>query len=271
LAREVTGSYTSRYDAGDKPTPRCTIVVGITDERGDIEDEELQIIGSLNRQQTPRRVARVAVVKIMLSESPDEVPLQELVAQAQEAEQLARQRLDGVRKELRKRSDGVPDHHSNVDVAELSTTSIRRQVPWRLGTADLLYYGDRLYIPDDAALKRVLMEALHDAPWDGGHFGTDKTLAKLRKSYFWDAMERDVREYVRTCPVGQKVKAKHHRPYGELQSLPRPKRPFAEITMDFITGLQCEEWLAGSVDPYPSRVFGWMVAGLAVYPETSHI
>ena len=33
------------------------------------------------------------------------------------------------------------------------------------------------------------------------------------------------------------MRAPQHRPYGELQALPCPDRPWQEITMDFITGL----------------------------------
>lgn len=42
---------------------------------------------------------------------------------------------------------------------------------------------------------------------------------------------------MRSCQVCQRVKAKRHKPYGLLQSLPQPPRPWSEISMDFVTGL----------------------------------
>ena len=50
-------------------------------------------------------------------------------------------------------------------------------------------------------------------------------------------MTDDVQDYVKTCAVCQRSKAKRHRPYGELQPLPFPDKPWQEISMDFITDL----------------------------------
>ena len=48
-------------------------------------------------------------------------------------------------------------------------------------------------------------------------------------------MAKDIREYVRSCDVCQKIKHQKHPPYGLLQPLPIPQDPFETITMDFIT------------------------------------
>ena len=50
-------------------------------------------------------------------------------------------------------------------------------------------------------------------------------------------MKADVKEYVDTCDICQRVKVKRHRFYGELNALPQPTGPWKEITMDFITDL----------------------------------
>ena len=50
-------------------------------------------------------------------------------------------------------------------------------------------------------------------------------------------MDRDVNQYISTYAVCQKTKARRHKPYGELSSLPQPSRPFTEVTLDFIVGL----------------------------------
>src|ERR1700761_2711626 len=70
-----------------------------------------------------------------------------------------------------------------------------------------------------------------------GHFGRAKTLELISRKYFWDSMRKDVEQYVRSCMVCQRSKAKRHRPYGELSSLPMPARAWQEISMDFITDL----------------------------------
>lgn len=50
-------------------------------------------------------------------------------------------------------------------------------------------------------------------------------------------MRQDVEEYVQTCLVCQGNAAPRHKPYGQLNPLPQPSRPWKEISMDFITQL----------------------------------
>jgi transposase InsO family protein len=100
----------------------------------------------------------------------------------------------------------------------------------------ILKYHSRAVVPDDPALRQEVMKLHHDDPL-AGHYGIEKTLELLRRSWYWENMEIDVRNYCKECDVCQRVKAKRHKPYGLLASLPQPKRPWGEISMDFITGL----------------------------------
>jgi hypothetical protein len=52
-------------------------------------------------------------------------------------------------------------------------------------------------------------------------------------------MKVDVAKYVSSCGVCQRVKAKHKRPAGLLQSLEDPGWPWDDIAMDFVVGLPC--------------------------------
>src|SRR5579862_7939740 len=71
----------------------------------------------------------------------------------------------------------------------------------------------------------------------GGHFGLAKTSELIRCKYYWPAIGTDIKKHVRTCEVCQRAKVPRHRPYGELQSLPIPDRPWKSVSMDMITGL----------------------------------
>lgn len=231
------------------PNAAITTAEVMEDEETDPDGREARRV--LNLQVTPRYLAKLAVAKASLPEgdSPDEVPLLELIGVAQRADPLTRQRSEGVPKGFTRRfdgtaspgagntaSDGTPELDAG-NAEQIPRTPVPISGLWSIGEDNLLYHRNRPYIPGDIALKHTLMEAFHDCPWDGGHFGASKTLAKLRASYYWESMDKDVHEYVRTCETCQKTKAKLHRPYGELQSLPRPERPFAEISMDYISGL----------------------------------
>ena len=50
-------------------------------------------------------------------------------------------------------------------------------------------------------------------------------------------MSQDVKDYVASCDICQRVKVPRHCPYGSLTSLPQPEGPWQQIAMDFITGL----------------------------------
>lgn len=113
--------------------------------------------------------------------------------------------------------------------------SARDIVTWHLGLAGELLYQEKLFVPEEEAIKQELLQRYHDDPL-AGHFGSAKTLELLQRKYYWPRMATDVREYCKTCHVCQTEKPRRHRVYGSLESLPIPHRPWSEITMDFIVG-----------------------------------
>jgi len=50
-------------------------------------------------------------------------------------------------------------------------------------------------------------------------------------------MNKLLREYVKSCDTCVRSKVPRHRPFGLLQPLPIPSRPWGSIAMDFITDL----------------------------------
>jgi hypothetical protein len=69
-----------------------------------------------------------------------------------------------------------------------------------------------------------------------GHFGHDKTFAKLSESYFWLGMWLEVKRFVDRCRVCQHSKGRKQNA-GFYQPLPIPERPWEAISMDFVLGL----------------------------------
>jgi hypothetical protein len=69
-----------------------------------------------------------------------------------------------------------------------------------------------------------------------GHFGHDKTFAKLSESYFWPGMRADVKRFVDRCRICQHSKGRKQNA-GFYQPLPIPERPWEAISMDFVLGL----------------------------------
>ena len=95
----------------------------------------------------------------------------------------------------------------------------------------------------------------HDDPL-AGHFEVKKTLELLHRKYYWPNpgkknappdMRQLVREYCESCAVCKRSKAPRHKPYGDLQSLPIPEFRWADLTMDFVTGLPASRDWNGAV------------------------
>jgi len=105
---------------------------------------------------------------------------------------------------------------------------------------ELLCYKNRWYIPKDEALKRIIMEAEHDSRM-AGHFGTYKTIGRVRANFYWPKMDEQITEYVRSCDICQHNKVIRHRKYRLLEPIDVPKRPLTSISMDFIVGLPKSE------------------------------
>jgi len=58
--------------------------------------------------------------------------------------------------------------------------------------------------------KEAILSTFHDDPIQGGHTGISKTLAKVKRHYYWKNMSKDITEYVRKCQKCQKAKITKH-------------------------------------------------------------
>lgn len=122
-------------------------------------------------------------------------------------------------------------------LALISKWHIEPQMPPQFRLCDgLLYFGDRLFIPEACQLQDALLKEYHASPL-GGHSGTKATLARLAASFYWSAMQKAVKQFVAYCQVCQQNKALNQAPAGLLQPLPMPNQVWEDISMDFITHL----------------------------------
>jgi len=102
---------------------------------------------------------------------------------------------------------------------------------------DLLLYKNRWYIPKDEGIRRTIIEAEHDSKI-AGHFGTYKTIVRVRANVYWAKMDENITEFVRSCEVCQRNKVIRHKKFGLLEPLEVRMRAWTAISMDFIVGLQ---------------------------------
>ena len=76
---------------------------------------------------------------------------------------------------------------------------------------------ERLVVPD--SMRTFFISQHHDS-LTGLHFGSSRVSYLLRKRYYWPSMDREVRDYIKTCKQCQHAKATRQRTAGLLQ----PKR-----------------------------------------------
>ena len=100
-----------------------------------------------------------------------------------------------------------------------------------------LWRKDNLIVlPRFQNLRQWAISECHDTKY-AGHLGVTKTLALLKRIYWWKGMKQHVYNYVRSCHSCQRNKPSQQSPPGLLQPLPIPSRPWTSISMDLITSL----------------------------------
>jgi transposase InsO family protein len=92
-----------------------------------------------------------------------------------------------------------------------------------------------MYVPEGPVRLKILGEC-HDNTL-AGHFGMARTHELVSRNYWWPKMNKLLREYVKSYDTCVRSKAPRHCPFGLLQPLPIPSRPWGSIVMDFITDL----------------------------------
>lgn len=96
----------------------------------------------------------------------------------------------------------------------------------------LLYIADCLVVPRVVDVHESLFQLAHDCL---GHFGSAKSYAALRESFYWPNMRRDLEEsYIPGCVECQWNKSPTTKPLGPLHSLSVPDGRFESIALDFV-------------------------------------
>ena len=80
--------------------------------------------------------------------------------------------------------------------------------------------------------RRKVLSYCHDHQ-TAGHLGIKKTLSKVRQSYYWPGLQRDVRQYVADCEKCQKSKDPLKTPRAPMQIV-GASRPMERIATDIL-------------------------------------
>ena len=124
-------------------------------------------------------------------------------------------------------SEKVQEDATWADSNQLSTTY-----------EGLVLKGNSLIVVPASAeeLKTMIIAEYHDTAY-AGHYGIEKTRKAVGRLFWWTSMAKDVTKYISTCVLCQRNKSRRHKPFGALQPLPVPEKPWHTVTFDFIVQL----------------------------------
>jgi len=82
-------------------------------------------------------------------------------------------------------------------------------------------------------LRAKLLSVAHDIP-AAGHLGVAKTKDRLLRHFYWPSINKDVKEFCRSCDVCQRLGKGAASPPAPLHSLPLVSEPFCQIAIDIV-------------------------------------
>ena len=164
------------------------------------------------------------IVDVMPEGDPEHKPLTEWIVEAQ--------RDDGLTSKIIQAVESKDRHMTGVPLASCEVRD------------GALLYKEKYWIPENGELRLKILREVHDQA-SAGHPGVARTLAFLKRQFYWPAMEQTVSRYVANCHICRRSKAPRDGYHGLLSPLPIPNRPWEHIAMDFVTGLpMCGEYNA---------------------------
>ena len=101
---------------------------------------------------------------------------------------------------------------------------------------ELIYFKNRLYIPNDKELQKMRAKGWHDSQI-AGHFGQEKTIEIVCLDLYWKGLTNWINDHVRSCDECQKNKSPRHACLGLLQPLQVPFAAWTSICTDLIAQL----------------------------------
>ena len=134
------------------------------------------------------------------------------------------------------REDSLVERHKNFKTQRRRKNQVEIQDSWSFDDKDILRYREAIYVLLKSSIREELLKRHHDDAL-ARHFDTKKTQELLNRKFYWSNMTNDVKEYVSTCDICQRIKVSRHKSYDELTFLSQSKESWQELFMNFIIDL----------------------------------
>ncbi|GJS47997.1 putative nucleotidyltransferase, ribonuclease H [Tanacetum coccineum] len=97
----------------------------------------------------------------------------------------------------------------------------------------VIWYGNRLCVPDDSYLRKAVLTKAHNFPFSV-HPGTTKMYIDLNQNFWWNSTRHDVARFMAKCLTCQQLKIEHQRASDLLQPLDIPTWKWEKISWTFM-------------------------------------
>ena len=100
----------------------------------------------------------------------------------------------------------------------------------------VLHYKQRIFVPSTSPWCSKILEGFYSSLL-GGHSGLLRIYHRVKRSFLWSGIRRDVKIFVAHCTECQRQNHETIHPPGVLQPLPISNYIWQDIALDFVEGL----------------------------------
>ena len=90
---------------------------------------------------------------------------------------------------------------TDKEIAEIKERLMKGKAKgFREDEHDTLWFEDRVYVPNNREIRKLILQEAHDSPYSI-HPRNTKMYLDLKDSFWWTGMKKDIAEYVAVCDV----------------------------------------------------------------------
>ncbi|XP_014912289.1 uncharacterized protein LOC106962397 [Poecilia latipinna] len=134
----------------------------------------------------------------------------------------------------------IPDNISELQHQDRSLADLMKRVE-EGETAEEFYmqngilyrrHGELQQLVLPRKVRKTVLTLGHSVPW-AGHLGKHKTIARIKRCFYWPGLHKDVASFCKSCPQCQKTSTRFAA-RAPLQPLPIINTPFERLGMDVV-------------------------------------
>jgi hypothetical protein len=102
------------------------------------------------------------------------------------------------------------DFHYNELVGKLQKDNLQQKIEEnKLDNDEIIMYRGIIYVPNSQELKNMILGEIHNVPY-AGHPGYQKTIATVKRQYYWLGMKKVIVDFIVRCfVIGQISRCGH--------------------------------------------------------------